>query len=96
MEKSRCLGWILVACYTTLCLIPVGLVAWGHLFRPGKFELAGVWLVVLGAPWTLVVAVAAAWTHVSSAWLLGSAIVAGCTINARLWYLLGKKLATAG
>ncbi len=54
-------------------------------FSPGRFELAGILIVLLSLPWSLVLVGVIMALHSSSAWLIALACLAGCAAN---WWLL--------
>ena len=54
-------------------------------FAPGRFELAGILIVLLSLPWSLVLVGAIMAVHSSSAWLIALACLLGCAVN---WWLL--------
>ena len=79
-------------CYGALCLVPIVVMVWSEFFRPGKFDLIGVYLVVLGMPWTLMVAFLASALHTSAAWIFVISIALGCALNGWLLYKWGARL----
>lgn len=59
---------------------------------PGQFELAGIVIVVLGLPWSLLLTLAVLGLNSSSAWLLAIAYTVSCIVNGWLLYKLGVRL----
>ena len=59
---------------------------------PGQFELAGIVIVALGLPWSIILTIAVLALKSSSAWLLAIAYVFSCILNGWLLYKLGNRL----
>lgn len=75
-------GWRLAGPYLLLVAAVALYVGYRLLFRPANSELVGVYLVVLGLPWSLL---GAAGGVIG----IGLALVAGIGLNAWLLYRLG-------
>lgn len=100
MTKHYSLGFKFAAAYSLLCLLAVAYIVWCILLMPGKFELAGLVILALGLPWSLIFAVALSsldrslpWLPAnSSAWLAAIGLVLSCIMNGWLLYRIGNKL----
>src|SRR5262249_44411472 len=92
MTMRHSLGFIFAAAYLALCLLAVAYAVRMIVLSPGKFELAGIVILALGLPWSLIFAVTASALNISSAWLLAIGLIASCIVNVWLLYKLGAKL----
>lgn len=86
------LGFTLAAAYAAACLLAVAYVVFGSTFGAGGAELAGLLILILGLPWSLIFTFAVLWVGSSSAWLLAAGYVLGCLLNGWLLYRLGARL----
>jgi hypothetical protein len=92
MRKHRSLGFIFSAIYSTLCFLAVSYIVLLITLYPGRFELAGIAIFLLGLPWSLVLAITASTLNLSSAWFLAIGMIASCILNGWLLYKLGSAL----
>ena len=84
----------LVAGYALLCVISVGYIIWSSVLAQGRIELAGIAIVLLGLPWSLIVTFAVLALHSSSAWLLAIGYVLSCFVNGYFLYKFGISLSS--
>jgi FtsH-binding integral membrane protein len=92
MRRPHSLGFTLAATYTGLFLLAVAYIVWRSVFTPGQFELAGVFIFLLGLPWSLILTFIVLALKSSSAWLLAIGYIFSCILNALLLYKLGALL----
>lgn len=83
----------LASAYAVLLALAVACMAAMMLLMPGRFELAGILIVLLGLPWTLVFVGLVMAFHSSSAWLIVLACVAGCAANGWLLHRFDNRRA---
>lgn len=85
------LAFAITAVYVALCLAAVGYIVWASVVMPGRFELAGVMVVLLGAPWSVLFGLLIAALGSSNAWLLAGEIILSCVLNAWLLHRLASR-----
>ena len=87
--RNNSLGNLLAGGYVSVC---VAATAW-LVFRASGQELAGVVILILGLPWSLLVTMLAVMMGLSSAWVYGIGFFASCGINAWLLKWVGDRIA---
>ncbi len=94
MKTRRHPGWTLLVAYGALCAAALAYIAWAALAGGGQIELAGLLIVVLGLPWSIVLTFAVMAMGSSSPWLLGIGFGISCIANGWLLYRLGHRFAS--
>lgn len=90
------LGFTLAAAYAAACLLAVAYVLSGSALGAGEAELAGLLILILGLPWSILFTFAVLALGSSSAWLLAAAYALSCLLNGWLLYKLGARLGRRG
>jgi tryptophan-rich sensory protein len=80
----------LVIAYVLLCAAAIAYIIWSGVFAQGRIELAGIAIVLLGLPWSLIVTFAVLLVHSSSAWLLAIGYILSCVLNGYFLYKFGR------
>jgi hypothetical protein len=93
--KRPTLGFIFAGAYGFLCLLALAYIGWQSVYRPGEVELAGIFVFVLGLPWSLILTFVVLSFKSSFAWLLTIGYLFSCILNAWLLYKLGALLQRA-
>jgi fatty acid desaturase len=86
------LGFTLAAAYAAACLLAVAYVVFGFALGAGGGELAGLLILILGLPWSILCTFVVLALGSSSAWLLATAYALSCVLNGWLLYKLGARL----
>lgn len=85
------LAFSVTAVYVALCLAAVAYIVWVSVFMPGRFELAGIMVVLLGAPWSVLFGLLIAALGGSNAWLLAGECIFSCVLNGWLLHRLASR-----
>lgn len=87
--RNNSLGMVLAGGYMAICIAAT---AW-LVFRGSGQELAGVGILILGLPWSLIVTLLAVLSGLSSAWVYAIGFLVSCGINAWLFKTIGDRIA---
>ena len=89
-------GPLLARIYGVICLVAIAYAGYRFIFAPANSELAGVPLVVLGLPWTLVMTpIALMVGGPASAFIIAGGVIGGCALNVWLLNRIGARRGTS-
>ncbi len=92
MRRNRSPGLLLAGAYTILCFLAISYIVVSSTITHGQFELAGMFILILGLPWSIIFAITLASFHMSSAWIAAGAMLLSCIMNGYLLYKIGSRL----